>query len=578
MPDPSTVLAERASAALAALGPEGVDADPVVRPSQHADFQVNGALPLAKRLGRAPREVADELATALAVDDLCSHVEVSGPGFINLTLREEVLADWLTDLDEPDRGIRQAEVTETVVVDYSAPNVAKEMHVGHLRSTVIGDSLARTMEALGHRVVRQNHLGDWGTPFGMLIELLDEVGEDEGAALLAGGDLNDFYRQARQRFEGDEGFAERARARVVALQAGDDESRRLWERLVAESQRYFSSIYDRVGVTLTADDYAGESTYNDQLDDVVTELETKDLVVIDDGALCAFPPGFTGRDDDPLPLIVRKRDGGYGYAATDLAALRHRTEDLGATWLLYVVGAPQHEHLEMVFAVGRMAGWLSPPARANHVSFGSILGADGKMFKTRSGDSVRLAELLDEAVARAAALVDEKSTHLGADERAAVADAVGIGAVKYADLSSDRIKDYTFDWDRMLALTGNTGPYLQYAHARMHSILAKADEADRASLDSVEVVLGEPAERALAMALLGFDAAVQATAERLAPHRLCTYLYDLASTYTAFYEACPVLRSEDVVVRRSRLLLCRRTADVLARGLDLLGIAAPSRI
>lgn len=581
MADPALVLTERAAAALASLDPAGASADPVVRPSQHADFQINGALALAKQLGRPPREVAEALLAHLEIDDVCTSAEIAGPGFINLTLRDDVLATMLEDLRSPMRGVHPAEVPETVVVDYSGPNAAKEMHVGHLRSTIIGDCLARTFEMLGHDVVRQNHLGDWGTPFGMLLEQLVDEGADASTTEVGLRDPNAFYRAARQKFDSDDQFAERSRQRVVALQTGDAESTHLWELLVEESKRYFSDAYERLEVGLGADDYAGESSYDAELDDVTAELEELGLLVEDDGALCVFPPGFVGREGEPQPLIVRKRDGGYGYAATDLAALRHRTRALGATFLLYVVGAPQHEHLAMVFAVGRMAGWLAPPARAEHVAFGSVLGADGRMFRTRSGESVRLAELVDEAVERAQVLVSEKSSELAPDEQLEVATALGVGAIKYADLSSDRVKDYVFEWDRMLALTGNTAPYLQYAHARMRSILRRAaasDEIDTGALDRSPLLLGEPVEHELALALLGFDSAVRATVERLAPHRLCTYLFDLASTYTAFYEACPVLRAGEPELVRSRLALCDLTASVLATGLSLLGIRAPDRV
>jgi arginyl-tRNA synthetase len=520
--------------------------------------------------------------TALDVADLCLTPEVAGPGFINLTLRDDALAGLLTDLTSDRCGVRPAAEPHTVVVDYSAPNVAKEMHVGHLRSTIIGDALARTLTFLGHDVIRQNHLGDWGTPFGMLTEHLVDSGLTDGDAVGTQGaavsDLNAFYKAARARFDSDPEFADRSRARVVALQAGDPESRRLWQILVEVSTTYFSDAYDRLEVSLTDGDYAGESTYNDVLDDVVAELEAKGLLVTDDGALCAFPPGFEGRDGEPLPLIVRKADGGYGYAATDLAALRHRIRDLGATELLYVVGAPQHDHLEMVFAVGRQAGWVDEAIDVEHVSFGSVLGEDGKMFRTRAGDTVKLAELVDEAVGRARTLVEAKSNDLTPDEVTDVATAIGLGAVKYADLSSDRVKDYVFAWDRMLALTGNTAPYLQYAHARMCSILSKADPADASAAGVDAVQITEAAEHDLAMALLGFDAAVHACANRRVPHRLCTYLYELASAYTTFYEACPVLRAEDPAVRRSRLALCSLTASVLACGLDLLGIRAPTRV
>ena len=577
MPDPQVILSARLAEAMAALDPAAVGTDPQVRRSQHADYQVNAAFGLAKVLRAKPAEVAERLLAAADLDDLCAEVDVAPQGFVNLHLAPAWVSDQVLALVGDDRlGVRPSTGSGAVVVDYSAPNVAKEMHVGHLRSTVIGDALARLASFLERPVVRQNHLGDWGTPFGMLVEHLLDVG-DEGAAELSVGDLNAFYQQARAKFDGDEAFADRARARVVALQAGDDESLAHWRRLVAESQQYFGRIYELLDVTLPADDYAGESSYTDELASVVDELAAKGLLVDDDGARCVFPDGFVGREGEPQPVIVRKRDGGYGYAATDLAAIRHRLTDLDATLLLYVVGAPQNQHLEMVFAVARMAGWLAPPAEAVHVAFGSILGEDGKMFRTRAGGSIKLADLLVEAERRAAVVVADKSPHLSADEQAGVAHAVGIGAVKYADLSVDRVKDYRFDWDRMLALQGNTAPYLQYAHARIRSILRKADDGGIDRTPPAALVLDEPVEWQLALALLAFDGAVHEAFDGYEPHKLCTHLFDLASTYTTFYETCPVL-SSDGDVRATRLVLCELTARVLERGLGLLGIEAPDRI
>ncbi|BCJ51339.1 arginine--tRNA ligase [Actinoplanes sp. NBRC 14428] len=488
-----------------------------------------------------------------------AHAEVSGPGFVNLTVADELIAAALTDVAGDARlGVPQTKQPRTVVIDYSAPNIAKELTVGHLRSTVIGDALARTLEWLGHDVIRANHVGDWGTAFGMLIEHL----LDEGATGVSrAADLTAFYQAARAKFDADEDFRDRARLRVVRLQSGDEETLGLWRSLVAESRRYLLSAYERLGVTLTEADFAGESGYNDQLASVVDELDAKGLLVASDGALCVFPEGFTGRDGGPLPLIVRKSDGGFGYAATDLAALRHRTRVLGATRLLYVVGAPQRTHFAMVFAVAAAAGWLPEGVSAEHVPFGSILGTDGRMFRTRSGDSVKLAALLDEAVTRASALAPDP----------AVAAAVGVGAIKYADLAGDRRSDYVFDWDRMLALTGNTGPYLQYAYARIRSIL------DRAGAFRPAVRITHPAERALALELLSFEPVVESVAATLEPHRLAGYLYGLASLYSTFYEQCPVLKAEDGV-RESRLSLCLLTGRTLRRGLDLLGIATPAHL
>lgn len=576
MADPQVVLEERFSAALATLGPAAAGADPVVRPSQHADFQMNGAMPLAKVLGLAPRDIAQALRKTVDLEGIASATEVAGPGFVNITLTDAFIAECLEDMRSPMCGVRPSPAPERVVIDYSAPNVAKEMHVGHLRSTVIGDSLARILALVGNTVIRQNHIGDWGTPFGMLIEHMLDLGEDHAAHELSVSDLNAFYQQARQKFDRQESFAERARGRVVALQAGDPETMRLWRLLVDHSQSYFGSIYETLAVSLTDQDYRGESTYNAELESVVDELADKGLLVEDDGALCVFPPGFENREGEPLPVIVQKRDGGFGYAATDLAALRYRTKDLGATLVLYVVGAPQADHLNMTFAVAEMAGWLALPARAEHVAFGSVLGADGRMFRSRAGETVRLGDLLDEGIQRALAAVKVKNPDLDPEQMALVAHAVGTGAVKYADLSTERIQDYTFDWDRMLALNGNTAPYLQYAHARCRAIFRKGGIADPRDGDPVKVVIVDRPERDLAMKLAAFDSAVQSTIEGLRPHRLCTYLFELAQVYSRFFEGCPVLKAETPEIRQSRLDLVDLTARVMSAGLGLLGIETPT--
>jgi arginyl-tRNA synthetase len=577
--DPTVLLSERFAGALAALDESLRGADPVVRRSDRADYQVNGSMALAKRTGRPPRDLAQDLVDRVELSDIALPLEIAGPGFINVTLQDAFLARALAETAaDPRLGVTLAATTETVVVDYSAPNVAKEMHVGHLRSTIIGDALVRIMEFVGHKVIRQNHLGDWGTPFGMLIEHLLTVGENEAAEELSVGDLGRFYQEARAAFDADPDFADRARRRVVELQAGDPRTLQRWQLLVDESSRYFSSVYERLGVKLTAADQAGESMYNPLLADTMAELDRLGLLVESDGALCVFPPGFTTREGNPLPLIVRKSDGGFGYDATDLAAIRYRLRDLGADHILYVVGAPQREHLEMIIETARLAGWLVPPARAEHVAFGSVLGADRKMFRTRAGGSIRLVDLLDEAVERAARVVAEKAPGLSPDEAAAVSEAVGIGAVKYADLSNDRVKDYAFDWDRMLDFTGNTAPYLQYAHARVRSIFRRA-EADGVDVSSLAPATEfQPAERRLALEILSFDGAVHGTEAALQPHRLCTYLFDLASAFTDFYESCPILRADTPQQLRSRLLLADLTARILAQGLDLLGIAAPERM
>lgn len=585
MSDPRHTLRARFDEAIvAAFGAGQAGTDPLLRRAQQerfGDYQANVAMSLSKRLGSHPRDVAGAIVENLSVDDVCQTVEVAGPGFVNLTLRDDYLGAEVGAVAADDRlGVARAEAPERVVVDYSAPNVAKEMHVGHLRSTIIGDALVRVLELQGHEVIRQNHLGDWGTPFGMLIEHVADLGEEEGAHELSVGDLDGFYRQAQTKFAADGAFAERARARVVALQGGDPRTLELWRLLVAASTHYFAAVYERLGVTLTERDLCPESFYNPMLDGVAAELEAQGLAWVDAGALCAFPPGFTGRGGEPLPLIVRKSDGGYGYAATDLAAVRYRTNHLGATRLVYVVGSPQSQHLAMVFATARQAGWLGPGAgaEAEHVAFGSVLGPDGRMFKSRTGGNVKLVALLDEAVERAWAVVAKKSPHLDEGGRAEVARAVGIGAVKYADLANDRVKDYVFDWDRMLGMDGNTAPYLQYAHARVCSIFRRAGAGHGAEADGTPLAIGEPAERALALDLLTFDEVVQTTAEVLAPHRLCTYMFDLASTFTTFYERCPVLRAASAEQRRSRLVLCALTAGVLRSGLGLLGIEAPERM
>ena len=579
--EPRAVLAARLQAAVvAAFGAEHAGVDAMVRRSERADYQADLAMGLAKTLRRSPRQVAEAVVAAADFAGVCERVEIAGPGFINLTLRVEFIERETATLARDARfGVPTAERPERVVIDYSAPNVAKEMHVGHLRSTIIGDALARMLEFAGHEVLRQNHIGDWGTPFGMLIEHLLDVGHSEQGAEASIGELSEFYRAARAKFDADPAFADRSRQRVVLLQAGDAPTLELWRHLVDVSNRYFANVYTRLGVTLRAEHVRGESAYNAALPGLAAELERSGLAKLNDGALCVFAPGFANREGEPLPLIVRKQDGGFGYAATDLAALRYRTQTLHGTRLLYVVGAPQAQHFAMVFAVGELAGWLTAPVRPEHVAFGAVLGADKKMYKTRAGDTVRLIDLIDEAVERADAELLRRNPDGDAEARRVLAPQIGIGAVKYSDLANDRIKDYVFDWERMLAAEGRTGPYLQYAHARIHSIFRKAAETgiQRAS-GGAAIRLAEPAERALALELLGFGSAVIEAAETLRPHRLCGYLYDLATAFTAFFEACPVLRAPDEATRASRFALCELTAGVLARGLDLLGIAAPERM
>jgi arginyl-tRNA synthetase len=565
------------SAVAKAFGAEHASVDPMVRRSERADFQADLAMGLAKTLKRPPRQVAEAVVAAADFMDVADRVEIAGPGFINFTVKAGFLESALGEVASDERlGVPLAVTKDRVVIDYSAPNVAKEMHVGHLRSTIIGDALARVLEFAGHEVIRQNHIGDWGTPFGMLIEHLLDVGESGAQADM--GELSEFYRAARAKFDGDPKFADRARQRVVLLQAGDKRTLDLWRQLVDLSNRYFSQLYERLGVELRAEHVRGESAYNDALADVAAELTRKGLARISDGALCVFPPGFTNRDNEPLPLIVRKQDGGYGYGATDLAALRYRTQVLRGTRLLYIVGAPQAQHVAMVLAVGAEAGWLAPPARAEHVAFGAVLGSDKKIFKSRAGGTVRLTDLLNEAVDRAEAELVRREPDGDAAVRRVLAPQIGIGAVKYADLANDRIMDYVFDWDRMLAAEGRTGPYLQYAHARIRSIFRKAAETGIELRPGSAMRLGEPAERRLALELLDFGDAVVETGETLRPHRLCGYLFDLATAFTGFFETCPVLKAGDEASRASGLALCELTARVLARGLDLLGIAAPQRM
>lgn len=526
--------------------------DPELRPAtkpQFGHFQSNAALRLAKTEGRPPRAVAADLVARLDVADLCEPVEVAGPGFLNFRLRSDVLARTASGLlDDPHVGITPADEPRRVVIDYSAPNVAKPMHVGNLRSTIIGDCFHRVLAAQGHTVIAQNHIGDWGTQFGMLVEQILFEGVDAHTLDLEASVA--LYKRAQQHFGADEAFADAARLRVVALQAGDPQTRAIWQALIDVSRVGFNEAYARLGVLLTDDDLAGESLYNDLLPEVAADLEERGIAVVDAGALCVFLPEFDA------PVIVRKSDGGYGYAATDLAAIRYRVQRLGADRIIYVVGTPQATHFRQVFAVARLAGYLPEGVRAEHVGFGSVLGQDGKMLRTRAGGTVTLQSLLDEA---------EEVT----------ARPIAMAAVKYADLSNSLHKDYVFDLDRMTATTGDTGPYLQYAHARANQILGRA--AAEGLAWSRVTVLDESAEQTLALLLSRFGEVVAAVAEDLQPHKLCTFLFELATAMSVFYEACPVLKSEGEV-RSSRLALCAATRAVLARGLYLLGIEAPEQM
>ncbi|MFI4862130.1 MAG: arginine--tRNA ligase [Phycisphaerales bacterium JB063] len=567
------------AAVVSCFGDRFADLDPLVQPANNpkfGDYQANLAMPLSKRLGKEagnPREVAQKIIDALELDDRFETPTIAGPGFINLTVRPAALGAIADALLSDDRlGVRPAQDPQTVVIDYSSPNVAKEMHVGHLRSTVIGDALARVLSFQGHAVVAQNHVGDWGTQFGMLIEhLLEHGGADSGQ-----GDLTLLYKAAKKRFDDDSAFAEKAKNRVVSLQGGDEETLAVWRKLVEQSASYFASIYQRLGIRLTVDDICGESFYNPKLPGVIERLQRDGAAVESEGALVVFVEGYADRDGKPLPMIVRKSDGGYLYATTDFAAAQHRIEALKGDRLIYVVGSPQRQHFEMLFATLRKYGWAEDSVRLDYVPFGSVLGEDGKMFKTRSGETVRLVDLIDEAESRAAQAVKAKNPEL-TDDADAIGKVVGIGALKYADLSSDRVKDYKFSWDRMLALEGNTAPYLINAYVRICSIFRKAGL--EMSGYSASIAVTHENEKALVLKLMQFGPTVESVSDSLEPHRLCNYLYDLASAFHKFYEHCPVLRADvPADVRDSRLALCKLVANTLGRGLDLLGIGVVERM
>ena len=576
--DPEETLAQLVREALAAeLGEQYATADPIIRPSQFADYQSNAALPLAKALGRPPREIATAVAARLSTQagtGAIDKVEVSGPGFINITLRDEWIGGQaVSQLADPRLGVALASPAQRVVVDYSGPNVAKELHAGHLRATVVGDAIARVMEYLGHTVIRAAHLGDWGTQFGMLIEHALDIGEQATAKQLETGEFTAFYQAARTKFDAEPTFADRARQRVVELQAGNEQALRLWQMLVDDSMVYLRDVYARLDITLTDADMDPESFYNPVLASVNAELDDKGIAVIDDGALCAFPPGFSGRDGRPVPLMLRKSDGGYGYASTDVAAIRYRLVDLKVDRIIYVVGSEQHQHFELVFAVARQAGWLTGQASAEHAVIGLMTGPGGQRLKTRSGEQIKLVTLIDEAVDRAGEVIRDR--YADPVLRQQIAESVGVGALKYGDLSVARDSSYVLDFDRLLALTGNTGPYLQYATARIRSIFHKAGR-DPAAVTG-PVALGEPAERALALSLLGLGRALGDVSAAAEPHKLATYLFDVASAFTTFYEHCPVLTAEPAV-RDSRLALAALTLRVLQTGLGLLGIPVPERM
>lgn len=580
MADPLHTIAVTLRDAFAAVtGLPAADIDPVVRASDRADAQANGALALAKQLGRNPRELAEAVVATGVLSTVCSNAEVAGPGFINLTFTPEFLGAQLAEAAADQRvGVRPAATPEIAVVDYSAPNVAKEMHVGHLRTTVIGDALVRMLEFVGNTVIRENHIGDWGTPFGMLIEHMVDLGGVDAELTIDLSDPSAFYKQARAKFDASDEFKDRARARVTLLQSRTDApTMAIWNKLVDKSADYFDVVYGKLGVLLRRDDIVGESFYQPMMPAMLERLDKAGLLAESDGAKVVWVPGFKNREGDPLPLIVQARTGGFNYATSDITCVLDRVERLHATLLVYCIGTPQSQHLQMVFKAAEMLGVLVPPARAVHVNNGNVLGEDRKILKSRSGEPAMLLDLVDAAIERGRAIVAERSPELPADEQAQLANTIGIGALKYAELSSDRIKDYVFDWSRMLALDGNTAPYLQYAHARICSIFRKA-EVDRSSVRAVVPGVGEPQERTLALQLLQFDAVVHDTLDKFSPHRLCTYLFEVAQAFTAFYEACPVLKEGYEVTRESRLALCDLTARVLQQGLALLGIDAPERM
>ncbi|CAL9460979.1 arginine--tRNA ligase [Streptomyces sp. enrichment culture] len=573
---------QQLASALTATRPEAAGADPLLRRSDRADFQANGILALAKKAKANPRELAAEVVGRITTGDLIKDVEVSGPGFLNITLADRAITENLAArLADGERlGVPLKEKPGITVVDYAQPNVAKEMHVGHLRSAVIGDALRGMLDFTGEKTIGRHHIGDWGTQFGMLIQYLFEhpgelapAGEVDGEQAMS--NLNRVYKASRALFDADEDFKERARKRVVALQSGDKETLGLWQQFVDESKVYFYSVFEKLDMEIRDEEIVGESAYNEGMPETARLLEERGVAVRSEGALVVFFDDIRGKDDQPVPLIVQKADGGFGYAASDLTAIRNRVQDLHATTLLYVVDVRQSLHFKMVFETARRAGWLSDGVTAHNMGYGTVLGADGKPFKTREGETVRLEDLLDEAVQRAAEVVREKARDLTEDEIQERAAQVGIGAVKYADLSTSPNRDYKFDLDQMVSLNGDTSVYLQYAYARIQSILRKAGDVRPAAHPELEL---HQAERALGLHLDAFGDTVFEAAAEYAPHKLAAYLYQLASLYTAFYDKCPVLKADSPEQVANRLFLCDLTARTLHRGMALLGIRTPERL
>lgn len=565
------------STAVTSLQQQGViasDATPRIqvdrtRDPTHGDFATNLAMLLAKGAGKPPRDMAALLIAALPPHAAVAKVEIAGPGFINLFAASDFQSQQLEAMlaDGERAGVTPVSQVQTIVVDYSAPNVAKEMAVHHIRSTVIGDAVTRTLEFLGHKVIRANHIGDWGTQFGMLIAYLEKM-ENEHASDLQLADLEAFYREAKKHYDEDAAFAERARGYVVKLQGGDDYCLTMWRKLVAVTMEQNQRIYDRLNVSLSDADIMGESLYNPLLPQVVADLKAQGLAVEDDGAQVVFLDEFKGKDGEARGVIVQKRDGGYLYTTTDIACAKYRVETLGAERVLYFIDSRQAEHLQQAWTIARKAGYVPASVSLEHHAFGMMLGKDGRPFKTRSGGTVKLADLLSEAVERAGSLIRSKNPEISDSELATIAEAVGIGAVKYADLSKNRTTDYIFDWDNMITFDGNTAPYMQYAYTRVASLLARhAGAIDMAAPFAIE----HEREQELVTQLLAFNDAVQSVAAKGMPHLMCAYLYELAGRFSSFYEACPILSAE-AAVKASRLKLALLTARVLKLGLGLLGI------
>ncbi len=543
----------------------------------HGDFATNLALTLAKPAKANPRQIAEKIVSLLPQNGVIEKVEIAGPGFINFFLDESWLARQVSAaLADPHLGVSRVKNPQTVVIDYSSPNLAKEMHVGHLRSTIIGDAVARTLDFLGHQVIRQNHVGDWGTQFGMLLALMEQLRHEGHEISMELADLENFYRQAKQKFDDSAEFATRSRQLVVELQSGNENCLALWQEFLTISLSHCQKIYDRLGVGLSPEAIYGESAYNNDLPLVVRDLEKTGLLIEDQGAKCVFLDEFKGQDDKPLPMIIQKNDGGYLYATTDLAALRYRQNQLKADRILYFVDVRQSHHFNHLFAVARKAGFLAATTEVQHMGFGTVMGDDGKPFKTRSGSVAKLADLIDEAENRARMLVAEKNPEMDAAELEEIGRVVGIASIKYADLAKNRSSDYLFSFDNMISFEGDTGPYMLYAYTRVASIFRKA-EIDENSL-SGEIILGEEIERELANLQIQFAEILSRVAERGTPHLLCAYLYDLASTFSSFYKNCPVLSAESEKSRNSRLQLCLLTARILKQGLELLGIGTLERM